>query len=282
MISRFLNPKNDLVFKRVFGSEANKDILIHFLNDIFAKTTNPIQEVEFIKPIIDPEIRELRVSVVDVLCRDLEGNKFIIEMQCDIDTSFIKRAQYYASKVYCSQKIKNVKYKDLKAVTFLAILEGELFPNTKEYLTHHITLDKNSHAHELKDFSYSFLELKKFNKKPKELKTMIDKWAYFFKNAEDTSKDELPIIIGSDCIIEKAYEALEEYNYTTEEMLYYDQLERNEDVYNNLLTDREAKGKAAGKIEGEKTKAIEIAKKMKNAGITKEAIKKITGVDADL
>ena len=277
MISKFLNPKNDLVFKRLFGSEKNKDILIHFLNDIFARTMNPIEEVEFIKPIVDPEIKELRVSIVDVMCKDLEGNKFIVEMQCDVDTSFIKRAQYYVSKVYCSQRVKKVEYKDLKAVTFLAILDGTLFPNTKEYLTHHITLDKDSYAHELKDFSYSFLELKKFNKKPKELKTMIEKWTYFFKNAADTSKEELPSIVGSDHIIEKAYEALDEYNYTTEEMLYYDQIERNEDVYKTLLSDSEAKGKAEGMIEGK----IEDAKKMKEAGLTKELAQQITGLSTD-
>jgi predicted transposase/invertase (TIGR01784 family) len=109
MISRFLNPKNDLTFKRIFGSEQNKDILIHFLNDMFVRSTNPIEDVEFIKPIMEPERNELRVSIIDVLCTDLEGNKFIIEMQCAKDTGYIKRAQYYASRVYCSQRTKDFR-----------------------------------------------------------------------------------------------------------------------------------------------------------------------------
>jgi len=273
MLSRFLNPKNDLTFKRLFGTEKNKDILIHFLNDIFARTTNPIEEVEFIKPILDPEIKELRVSIVDVLCKDLEGNTFIIEMQCAVDSAFIKRAQYYASKVYNSQRGKGNTYKDLKSVIFLAILEETLFPNKKEYLSHHIILDKVSYEHDLKDFSFSFLELEKFNKKPKELTTIIEKWAYFLKNASETSNEELPSIVGSDCIIEKAYEALDEYGYTKEEMMYYDQLERNEDVYKTLLSD----SKATGKIEGK----IEDAQKMKVLGITKEMVQQITGLSSD-
>jgi len=285
MISRFLNPKNDLTFKRLFGSEKNKDILIHFLNDIFARATNPIEEVDFIKPIMDPEIKELRVSVVDVLCKDLEGNKFIIEMQCAVDTAFIKRAQYYASKVYTSQRGKGDTYKDLKSVTFLAILEETLFPNKKEYLSHHIILDKNSYEHDLKDFSFSFLELEKFNKKPKELTTIVEKWTYFLKNASETSDDELPSIIGSDCILEKAYDALSEYNYSKEEMLYYDQLERNEDVYKTLLSDSLQKGKIEGIAEGEATGIvkgkIEVAKTMKNAGMNKEVIQQLTRLSKD-
>ncbi len=285
MISRFLNPKNDLTFKRLFGSERNKDILIHFLNDIFARTTNPIEEVEFIKPIIDPEIKELRVSIIDVLCKDLEGNTFIIEMQCDVDTAFIKRAQYYASKVYISQRGKGDAYKDLKSVIFLAILDGTLFPDKKEYLSHHVILDKNSYEHDLKDFSYSFLELGKFKKKPKELKTILEKWTYFLKNASETSDKELPLIVGSDHIIEKAFEALEEYNYSKEEMMYYDQLERNDDVYKTLLSDSENKGLQKGLQEGlqkgEKAKAVEIATTMKKAGMNKDVIQQLTGLSEE-
>lgn len=285
MLSRFLNPKNDLTFKRLFGSEKNKDILIHFLNDIFARTTNPIEEVEFIKPIIDPEIGELRVSIVDVLCKDLEGNNFIVEMQCDVDTAFIKRAQYYASKVYISQRGKGDAYKDLKSVTFLAILDGKLFPDKKEYLSHHVILDKNSYEHDLKDFSFSFLELGKFTKKPKELKTILEKWTYFLKNASETSNEELPLIVGSDLIIEKAFEALDEFNYSKEEMLHYDYLERNEDVYKTLLSDSENKGLQEGlqkgKIEGEKEKKIEIAKNLKKLGMDNEIIKQATGMSTD-
>jgi len=75
MLAKFLNPKNDLAFKRIFGTEKNKDILIHFLNDIFGRSTNPIEEVSFLKGSQDPEIVAQRVSVVDLLCHDAEGNQ---------------------------------------------------------------------------------------------------------------------------------------------------------------------------------------------------------------
>ena len=145
MLTKFLNPKNDLAFKRIFGTEKNKDILIHFLNDIFGRSTNPIEEVSFLKGSQDPEIVAQRVSVVDLLCHDAEGNRFIIEMQVDSEPGFEKRAQYYAARTYIEQREKGIKFANLKSVTFLAITDFVLFPNDKKrYLTHHITLDKET------------------------------------------------------------------------------------------------------------------------------------------
>jgi len=260
MLSRFLNPKNDLTFKYLFGTEKHKNILIHFLNDVFARTTNPIEDVEFLKPIFDPEVKTLRTSIVDVLCKDLEGNKFIIEMRCVVDISFIKQAKYYASSVYISQHKNNdkdnnkdldtykSKYQDLKSVIFLAILDGTLFPNKKDYLSHHVILDKKTHEHDLQDFSFSFLELSKFKKQPNELVTILEKWMYFFKHASSTTDAELPIIVGSDSIIQQAYTALEEYNYSAEEINYYDYLERNEDVYRTTLSDTDRKARQEERV----------------------------------
>ncbi|MBA8752816.1 hypothetical protein HCR10_02505 [Wolbachia pipientis] len=80
-LSKFLDPKLDLTFKKIFGTEKNKNILIHFLNDILGCTeVNTIQEVEFLSTIMDPEIASDKQSIVDVLCRDSSGNRYIIEM----------------------------------------------------------------------------------------------------------------------------------------------------------------------------------------------------------
>ena len=80
--SRFLSPKNDVAFKKIFGCEQNKDILIHFLNDILLFSADAqITEVEFLNPIQDPEIASQKQSIVDVLCQDKHGVQYIIEMQ---------------------------------------------------------------------------------------------------------------------------------------------------------------------------------------------------------
>lgn len=81
-LSKFLDPKLDLTFKKIFSTEKNKNILIHFLNDILGCTeVNTIQEVEFLSTIMDPEIASDKQSIVDVLCRGSSGNRYIIEMQ---------------------------------------------------------------------------------------------------------------------------------------------------------------------------------------------------------
>ncbi|AAS14247.1 conserved hypothetical protein [Wolbachia endosymbiont of Drosophila melanogaster] len=80
-LSKFLDPKLDLTFKKIFGTEKNKNILIHFLNDILGFTEiNTIQEVEFLSTIQDAEIASKKQSIVDVLCRDENGVQVIVEM----------------------------------------------------------------------------------------------------------------------------------------------------------------------------------------------------------
>ncbi len=80
-ISKFLDPKNDVAFRRIFGTEKNKDILIHFLNDILGFTgKDEVKEIEFLSTIQDAEIASDKQSIVDVLCRDSSGNRYIIEM----------------------------------------------------------------------------------------------------------------------------------------------------------------------------------------------------------
>ena len=100
-LSKFLDPKNDIAFKRVFGSENHKDILIHFINDILElKDSEQIESVEFLSPIQDPEIAYKKQSIIDVLCRDKNGVQIIVEMQVAPTKGFEKRAQYYAAKAY--------------------------------------------------------------------------------------------------------------------------------------------------------------------------------------
>ncbi|MBA8753791.1 MAG: hypothetical protein E3V96_03770 [Wolbachia pipientis] len=80
-LSKFLDPKLDLTFKKIFGTEKNKNILIHFLNDILGFTgVNTIQDVEFLSTIMNPEIASDKQSIVDVLCKDSYGNRYIAEM----------------------------------------------------------------------------------------------------------------------------------------------------------------------------------------------------------
>ena len=160
MLSKFLDPKNDVAFRKIFGTEKNKDILIHFLNDVvkFGKGAR-IKDVTFLKTIQDPEIKAKKTSIVDILCTDEKGNHYIVEMQIAKEKGFEKRAQYYASKAYSSQMNAAGQYHTLKAVIFLAIANFIMFPKKKDFKSDHVILDTKSHENDLKDFSFTFLEL---------------------------------------------------------------------------------------------------------------------------
>jgi len=288
-IGKFLSPKNDLAFKRIFGTEKNKDILIHFLNDIFGRTTNPIEHVKFLKTSQEPEIAAQRVSIVDVMCEDLEGNKFIIEMQVDSEKGFEQRAQYYAAKTYIEQRAKGIDFHDLKEVTFLAITEFSLFPEKKGYLSHHQMLDIDTYERNLKDFSFSFLELAKFKKSKKELMTMTEKWAYFFKNAAKTDEKDLDLIIGDDLIIKKAYEELNRFSWTPQELRTYDSIDMkqsadkavNEMAFDKGMEKGKTEGRTEGKVEGATEATENIARAMKKKKINIDIIAETTGLTAE-
>ncbi|NUX01754.1 Rpn family recombination-promoting nuclease/putative transposase, partial [Wolbachia endosymbiont of Madathamugadia hiepei] len=153
VLSKFLDPKNNYAFRRIFGTEKNKDILIHFLNDILGRIGEAeIKDATFLSPIQNPDIVAKKESIVDVLCRDSTGVQTIVEMQVARTSGFEKRAQYYAAKAYLSQADVGARYQDLKGVIFIAITDFVLFPNKPEYKSDHVTLDQKTFEHDLEDF----------------------------------------------------------------------------------------------------------------------------------
>ena len=282
-LSKFLDPKNDIAFKRVFGSENHKDILIHFINDILElKDSEQIESVEFLSPIQDPEIAYKKQSIIDVLCRDKNGVQIIVEMQVAPTKGFEKRAQYYAAKAYSRQlnsgSGEDGRYENLKEVIFIAIANCTIFKDKAEYKSDHVILDKNSYEHDLQDFSFTFIELPKFKKdKISELETIIEKWCYFFKYAANTSEEDLKKLIGSDLVINQAYEALNQFNWTEQELIAYEQeLKRIRDnrAAEDYLIE---KGIEKGKFE----EKIEIAKNLLRQNIDLSIISASTGLSPE-
>jgi predicted transposase/invertase (TIGR01784 family) len=108
-------------------------VLIHFLNDVLnqGEGSKQIIDVTFIKPPLDAAVRAQKQSIIDVLCIDESGDKYLVEMQVAKVGCFEKRAQYYAAKVYCSNMNAGGEYADLKRVIFLAVTDFILFPDKK-------------------------------------------------------------------------------------------------------------------------------------------------------
>jgi predicted transposase/invertase (TIGR01784 family) len=253
MLSKFLDPKNDVAFKKIFGTEKNKDILIHFLNDMLLfKEKSPIEDVTFLKTNQDPETAASKTSIVDILCKDKQGHTYIVEMQVATEKGFEKRAQYYASKAYISQMHNGGKYHTLQEVIFLAISNFIMFPNKNVYKSDHVILDKESLENDLKGFSFTFLELPKFKKDIDHLSNMVEKWAYFFKHAEATSEEDLQKLIAHDHIMERAYKELNRLSWNETDLLTYDQAEKYAWIYQASMEQKLDEGEKIGIKKGEK------------------------------
>ncbi|WP_250295043.1 Rpn family recombination-promoting nuclease/putative transposase [Wolbachia endosymbiont of Oedothorax gibbosus] len=287
-LSKFLDPKNNFAFKRIFGTEKNKDILIHFLNDILDLTGEAeIKDVEFQNPIQNPKIAAKKESIVDVLCRDSKGVQTIIEMQVARTTGFEKRAQYYAAKAYSDQADIGDQYEDLKEIIFIAITDFVLFSDEADYISDHIILNKFTHKHKLKDLRFIFIELPKFPKtKEDQLENIVEKWCYFFRYANKTSEEDLKKIVGSDEIIGRAYNELNQYSWTREERAIYDQAKKREDDNVSCLKQKLHEGIEKGREEGiqighekgRKEREFEVAKNLLKAGVSIDIIAQTTGL----
>jgi predicted transposase/invertase (TIGR01784 family) len=278
IISKFLDPKNNFAFQRIFGTEKNKDILIHFLNDVVIfKQQKPIVDVAFLKTVQDPEIAAQKTSIVDILCIDEEGNTYVVEMQIAQEKGFEKRAQYYAAKAYASQLLVGGKYYDLKEVIFVAIADFIMFPQKQAYKSDHIILDQANHDHDLKDFSFTFLELPKFKKTIDQLETPIENWCYFFKHAPETSEKDISKL-SMYPIIERAYGELNRFSWSPEELLTYDQSEKYEGAHLAALEFQYDKGMEKGLQEGIEKGKHDVARALLKRGIPLELVAEATGL----
>src|SRR3990167_2848108 len=277
-MARYLDPTNDVAFKKLFGSEGHESLLISFLNAILElKGDEEIKKIQLLPKDQAPMIKEAKTTILDVKCTDAIGNQYIVEMQNKKVPAFVKRVQLYAAHSYLSQFSAGEDYVSLKPVILLCIANHILFTNKSRTVSYHQTLDKHTNDHDLQDLSYVFIELPKFDKKEKDLITVQDKWIYFFKNWDHSL--EIPSSVSEKELIE-AYRSMEEFNWTKGELEAYlkarialtdefvaRQTERAEGKAEGI-----AEGIEKGKAEGEAKKVREMALKLIQRGLSLEEI----------
>ncbi|MGB0931648.1 MAG: Rpn family recombination-promoting nuclease/putative transposase, partial [Chitinophagales bacterium] len=211
---KFVDVKNDVAFRKIFGNEQKKVILISFLNAVLElESLDKIQSVTLVDPFQLPRIRGEKASIIDVRAKDARGRSFIIEMQVVEKEGFAKRIQYYSCKDYASQINIGDDYPKLKPVYFVGILNFAFFPG-KNYFSKHLIVDEETGICSLQDLKFRFIELTKFKKKEHELQTIVDKWTYFIKKAH-----KLKVIPSNteDEGLVTAYEEAEKHNWTPKE-----------------------------------------------------------------
>jgi predicted transposase/invertase (TIGR01784 family) len=271
---KFADPKNDVAFRKIFGNEAKKVILISFLNSILnLEGDKKIIDLDFRNTFQLPRITGLKSSIIDVNVKDQAGTKYIVEMQLSQVIAFDKRIQYYVSKEYSSQIEKGDDYAKLTPVVLVGILEFDYFEGNN-YLTRHLILNMETKKNELKDINFNFIELPKFRKELNDCKTLTDKWIYFIKNAENLD------VVPPDVIdegLKEAYSESDKHNWTKDELDSYDYF---------LMREQDERGRIELAVQREKEKSkkeekLEIAKVMKKDGFAIEKIVKYTGLSIE-
>ena len=210
---KFVNVKNDVAFRKIFGNEQKKVILISFLNAVLGfEGQNRVKDVTLLNPFQLPRIAGEKSSIIDVKAIDEKGSTFIVEMQVAEPAGFDKRVLYYTCKDYAGQINIGEEYPKLRPVFFIGILDFRYFSG-KNYLSSHLIVDEETGECVFKNMKFRFIELPKFNKKVNELKTIIDKWTFFIKNA-----DELEVMPDNvdDEGLKEAYEEAAQHNWTRE------------------------------------------------------------------
>ena len=269
---KFANPRNDIAFKKIFANENHKNILISFLNAVLDfKGNREIEDVEILNPYQVPKIEELKETILDIRATNKNKEQFIVEMQKKDLGDFTKRTLYYTSKAYVSQLDKGQDYSKLKKVYFIGILNFEMFEN-KNYISRHLILNKETLKQDLEDFEFTFIELPKFHKKLSELETILDKWIYFLKEADNL--EMIPKEFKDKNEFLEAFEIATQYKWDKKELEIYEYVALKEFDEKNALKTAEKKGVEKGVEKA----TIEIAKNLLKAGVDIDTIQTSTNL----
>ena len=263
---KFVDIKNDIAFRKIFGNENRKEVLISFLNAVLLlESEKKIVAVDILTPYQLPALKGGKVTIVDVKAKDQSGNNYIVEMQVAEVDGLNKRVLYYASKSYTAQIDRGDLYEKLNPTFFIGILDFIATENPN-YISRHKILDVETSENFISDIEFNFIELPKFNKKENELTTIVDQWVYFIKNAEDL---ELIPESVKDQGLKNAYEDADKHNWTKQELDEYDKV---------FMREQDDRGRVSLAI---KKELKLVAKKLFKRDFTDAEIAEDTGLTLD-
>lgn len=238
-MSRYIDPTTDFGFKKLFGKEANKEIIISFITDVLELQT-PLADLRFLDKEQLPEIIEYRGGVYDIFCTDQKGKHFIVEMQKSPIAYIKDRMLYYSTFPIAEQapkgevlrvaepvdaygnKDKKVPWDfRLDAVYCIAILGYALDGSTTTVNYNSIRNDKLPHPLFYDKLQFVTVELPLFDESKPEysLDKHLNKWLYFLNYLTDF--DRIPEIFKGDEVFEKAFNLAEIANLTPAELSQY-------------------------------------------------------------
>jgi predicted transposase/invertase (TIGR01784 family) len=268
---RYINPYTDFGFKKLFGEEGNKNLLVDFLNQLLP-THHQIADLTFQNVEVLPDTEEERKAFFDIHCTATTGERFIVEMQKARVKHFKDRAMFYTTFPIRDQaKIGKWNFR-LSPIYFIAVLDFFYENDKTAIFRRDVDLRDQYNKPFFDKLHYTFLQMPAFNKKEHELITHFDKWAYFLKNLENF--DSIPQILN-EAIFSQAFGVAEMAKFTPEQR----------DAYNKSQLDYIGIREVANTAEedGQRKAKLEMAQKMKKEGFSHDLIKRLTNLtDEDI
>ncbi|MDR2972511.1 MAG: Rpn family recombination-promoting nuclease/putative transposase [Bacteroidales bacterium] len=270
-MARYLDPKNDLIFKLIFGE--HPDLLMSFLNALMPfESDRHIVSLEYLPPELVPDTPGKKDSIVDVRCKDNYGRNFIIEMQIYWYESFYNRVIFNAGKVYVRQLDKKEKYHLLQPVYTLALL-NENFDHKTEQFYHHFQIVNRENTDEIiPGLEFIFVELQKFKPEAISDRKLAILWLRFLNEVGEELR-RLPPELEENEYIRRASDICEEAAFTPDVVdlydRYWDGIRWKKEIRDELLRRELEKGLKRGEKKGIKRGVAEGLKKGKEMGLKK-------------
>jgi len=288
---KYLDPKNDVIFKKIFGQHPN--ILMSFLNSMLPLPEGQqIVELEYLSPEMIPETFLEKFTSVDVRCKDNRGRQFLVEMQMNWTTAFKQRVLFNASKAYVTQTEKGFEYSNLQPVYALNLINQNYLPDSQDYYHHYAVVHLKDNNEKLEGLEFVFIELPKFKSKNITEKRLQILWLRFLTEInEQSEKISEELLENPD--IKQAVSFVYEASLTKEEKLLYDKnwdrISSERTILNEARAEAEAKGRAQGekigmqkgRAEGEKIGMNKVAKNAKEIGMSIKDISALTGLSEE-
>jgi predicted transposase/invertase (TIGR01784 family) len=281
-----INPRVDFAFKKLFGSEENKDLLISLINAIVSER-DQVADIELKNPYNLADYQAGKMSILDIKAVDKTGLWYNIEMQVSEDLNFDKRALYYWARLVTEQLKEGAVYRQLKKTVSINILDFNFTPSETEF--HNIykicntTVAGDDRFHDI--FELHYIELRKFRKEYAELVRPLDRWLTFLTRAHELARGRVPESLSSDQQILKAIEAVDRMFDEEERLVYEERMRLIADAAALMISAEEkgmrkgrekgkaegkaegraegkAEGRAEGKAEGEQAAKIELARQL--------------------
>ena len=278
---QFISPQNDFAFKRIFGNEQHKEVLISFVNSVLDLSGDlRVVEVEILAPYQVLRLQQFKETILDIHATCQSGRKFIVEMQVERQRLFHKRALYYSAKAYVEQLASGVDYPELKPVYFIGVLNFN-FTDSSSYLSRHLILNAATHEHDIRDFEFCFIELPKFAKRESELASIVDKWIFFLKHLGSRSGEDKDFarIFAKEPLLLRALDIARYHSLSQDELYVYEAQEERRRI--DAETSRTSRLDALE--EGEQIglqKGLQIAAKaLARNGLSAEAIARELEID---